>query len=248
MMARYGIEAGAYLRRQNLSEALQVSPEPGIGRTAAVESAAIGPAAGPAGAGQRRATLTLEQNMKSWIVCAVLAACCAASPAHAVPYMRIKLPTAADGDITYLVAMGSKKPARVGDDRAEVVAVGFMLVPGEAGQHPRWTVQYSLRFKDGVPPASIAVWIENPGKGHIDVRDDAPVLHDGLYTTMSPPKPMDEDSFTYMQNDRMWMAQSKFVIRYADGVERTLHQLSVLSHAERMALLNTVTAPEPAHP
>lgn len=187
--------------------------------------------------------------MKFWHVrTLVIAACCAAWPTAAVPFRQIRLPTAADGEITYLITAGTKKPVRAQDDRAEVVAVGFMLVPQGSDQRPRWTIQYSLRFKGGAQPASIAVYVENPDKGHLDVRDDSPTLHGDFYTTMSAPKTMDEGSFEHLTADRTWTSQSKFVIRYADGVERTLHQLSVLSHAERMALLKTVTSTEPSPP
>jgi hypothetical protein len=185
--------------------------------------------------------------MKSWCVPGLAAAACrAAGTALAVPYMQVKLPTAADGDITYLVAIGTKKAVHAGDSRAEVVGVGFMLVPQGPDQPPLWTIKYSLRFKGDVRPASIAVYIENPGNGHLDVRDDAPVLHGDFYTIMSAPKAMDEASFQHLKADKTWTSQSKFVIRYADGVERTLHQLSVLSHAERMRLLDKVTSTEPA--
>jgi hypothetical protein len=60
-----------------------------------------------------------------------------------------------------------------------------------------------------------------------------------------------------MIGPKPWYLQRKFMVSYADGTERTLHQLSVVTQPMRLELLQKVTgmqliqpapAPAPAKP
>ena len=164
----------------------------------------------------------------------------AATPAAAAVKV-VKLPTAADGEVSYKFDAATNLPISASDDRAEVVAVAVSFLPKKKGEDLRWVYYYSLRFKAGVKPTLVMVYDESQRPIRLEVGDKAPVLEDGAWSASSQPKVVDKKTWDSMIGKDPWYLQRKFIIDYADGHRRTLHQLSVVTQPMRLGLLEQVT-------
>ena len=164
------------------------------------------------------------------------------APAAPKPATRsVKLPTAADGDVYYQFDANTNLPISAKDDRAEVVAVALSFQPKKAGEPLRWNYYYSLQFGKDVKPKMITVFAEDKKPIKLEVGDTAPVLDGGVWSAPSQPKDVDKKTWDAMIGKDPWFLQRKFVIDYADGTQRTLHQLSVVTQVMRLELLEKVT-------
>jgi hypothetical protein len=166
-----------------------------------------------------------------------------ASPAPATrPATKpVKLPTAADGDVTYLFDANTNLPISAKDEHAEVMAAALSFEPKKAGEPLRWKYFYALQFQEGAKPTMITVYAENQRPLTLEVGDSAPVLDGGLWSASSLPKDVDKKTWDSMIGKDPWVVQRKFVIDYADGTQHTLHQLSVVTQTMRLGLLEKVT-------
>jgi len=162
-----------------------------------------------------------------------------AAPAAAVK--TIKLPTAADGDVFYRFDANTNLPISAKDDRAEVMAVALSFEPKKAGEDLQWNVYYALQFQQDAKPTMITVYAEDKKPLTLEVGDKAPALDGGLWSANSQSKAVDKKTWDSMIGKAPWFLQRKFVIDYADGTQRTLHQLSVVTQVMRLELLEKVT-------
>ena len=166
----------------------------------------------------------------------------APAPAPALAAVReIKLPTSADGEVTYKFDTATNLPISASDDRAQVVAVGVSFLPKKKGEDLRWVYYYSLRFPAGAKPTLVMVYDESQRPIKLEVGDNAPILQDGSWSATSQPKVVDKKTWDSMIGKDPWYLQRKFIIDYADGHRRTLHQLSVVTQTMRLGLLEQVT-------
>jgi hypothetical protein len=147
---------------------------------------------------------------------------------------QIKLPTAEDGEVVYQIDAVTKKPMGAKDDRAEIVNVSLNVMPKLAATRPEFFFVYGIMFKGGATPRSIAVYAEEGKALTLELKDAAPTLRGDTYTAMVAPKGMDEAAWKRMASEPTLILQKKFVIIYADGEERTLHQLAVLTNTVRL--------------
>lgn len=154
--------------------------------------------------------------------------------------VELRLPTAEDGEVIYQLNSVTKKPLSAQDDRSEVMAVSLVFLPKKPGEELRWGFLYQVRFKDGAIPKSIVVYSENNKPTTIEVRDASPTLKENTWSAISKPNVMDEKAFQFMTEKDPWFLQRKFVISYADGAERTLHQLAIITNPMRFQLLETI--------
>ena len=165
-----------------------------------------------------------------------------AKPAAPAPATKpVKLPTAADGDVTYLFDANTNLPLSAKDERAEVVAVALTFLPKKAGEPLRWNYLYSLQFGKDAKPTMITVFAEDKKPVTLEVGDSKPALEGGVWSAPSQPKEVDKKTWDAMIGKDPWFLQRKFVIDYADGTQRTLHQLSVVTQVMRLELLEKVT-------
>ena len=153
----------------------------------------------------------------------------------------IKLPTAADGEVFYQFDSKTNLPLSASDDRAEVTGVALTFLPKKGGEPLRWAFYYGLQFKPGVKPKSILVLSENQPPVSLEVGDTGPVLDKGAWSATSQPKAVDKATWDSMIGNTPWYLQRKFVITYADGNVRTLHQLAVITPTMRLELLEKVS-------
>jgi hypothetical protein len=165
----------------------------------------------------------------------------AAKAAAVPPGKRVKLPTAADGEVFYSFDPVTNLPVSAKDDRAEVVATALSFLPKKPGEDLRWAFYYALQFKTGAVPKLITVYSENKAPLKLEVGDKAPVLDGGVWTASSQPHVVDKKTFDSMIGKEPWFLQRKFVIDYADGSQRTLHQLSIVTQVMRLELLEKIT-------
>lgn len=148
---------------------------------------------------------------------------------------QIKLPTAEDGEVVYQVDTLTKKPMGARDDRAEVVNIAVSVMPKPSAARPDVFFVYGIKFKGGAMPRSIAVYAEERKPLTLELTDAAPALRGDTYTAMVAPRNMDEAAWQRIASEPALILQKKFVITYADGEERTLHQLAVLTNPVRLA-------------
>ena len=165
----------------------------------------------------------------------------AARAATAAGVKEVKLPTAADGDVFYRFDATTNLPISAKDDRSEVMAVALSFEPKKAGEPLRWKYYYALQFKEGAKPTMITVYAENQRPLTLEVGDSSPVLDGGLWSASSQAKDVDKKTWDSMIGKDPWVVQRKFVIDYADGTQRTLHQLSMVTQVMRLGLLEQVT-------
>lgn len=169
----------------------------------------------------------------------------AANPAAAAPTSAatkvVKLPTAADGEVFYRFDAATDLPIAVGDDRAVVTAVALTFLPKKSGEELRWNYLYSLQFSKGAVPKMITVFDEGMAPLKFEVADTKPALDKGGWSASSMPHAVDKKTWDSMIGKDPWVLQRKFVIDYADGTQRTLHALSVVTTTMRLELLEKVT-------
>ncbi len=150
---------------------------------------------------------------------------------------ELQLPTAEDGEITYQFDTATKKPISAKDDRAEVSGLSLSLLPKNPGDQLRLAYSYELKIKDGFVPTSIKV-ISEDGKSPSTLTEDTkPSLTGNRWSGMSRPGVVDKRAFDAFTSNDPWILQQKFQIKYSDGVERTLHQLAVITSAQRFDML-----------
>ena len=160
----------------------------------------------------------------------------------AAPAKEVKLPTAADGEVTYRFDPATNLPISASDDRVEVLAVALSFLPKKPGEQLRWNYYYALRFVPGAPkPTLVTVYAEDQRPIKFEVGDNAPLLEGGVWSASSQPRALDKKSWDSMIGKDPWFLQRKFIIDYDDGTRRTLHQLSVVTTQMRLELLEKVT-------
>ena len=98
-----------------------------------------------------------------------------------------------------------------------------------------------MELEEERPDFMITVFAENQRPLTLEVGDNAPALEGGLWSASSQPKEVDKKTWNSMIGKDPWVVQRKFVIDYADGTQRTLHQLSVVTQVMRLGLLEKVT-------
>lgn len=150
---------------------------------------------------------------------------------------EVKLPTAEDGEITYQLDTQTKKPISAKDDRAEVSVLSLSLLPKNPGEQLRLAYSYELKIKDGFVPTSIKVISEGGESPTTLIEDKKPSLTGNRWSDMSLPGVLDKRTFDAFASSDPWILQQKFIIKYSDGVERTLHQLAVITSAQRFSML-----------
>jgi hypothetical protein len=153
----------------------------------------------------------------------------------------VKLPTAADGEVFYHFDPATDLPVNASDERAVVTAAALSFLPKKKGEALQWNTYYSLQFGKGAKPTFILVYDESNKPLKLEVGDKAPVLEAGSWSASSQPRTVDKQTWDSMIGPKPWVLQRKFMISYADGTERTLHQLSVVTQAMRLELLQKVT-------
>jgi hypothetical protein len=165
-----------------------------------------------------------------------------AAPAPAPAAAKeVKLPTAADGEIVYRFDPATSLPVSAKDEKAEVLAVALSFEPKKAGEPLRWSYYYALQFQKGAVPKFITVYDESQRPLKLEVGDSAPTLDGNVWTATSQPKEVDKKTWDAMIGKDPWILQRKFMIDYADGTQRSLHQLSVVTTTMRLQLLEKVT-------
>jgi hypothetical protein len=166
----------------------------------------------------------------------------AAAPAGSANFKEVKLKTAMDGEVSYRFDNATNLPVSAKDDRAEVMATGLSFLPKKQGEGLRWAFYYALQFSGKVKPTLVTVYAENKAPMLLEVGDSAPVLDEtGTWTASSKAQVVDKKTWDSMIGKEPWVLQRKFVISYADGTQRTLHQLSVVTQVMRLELLEKVT-------
>jgi hypothetical protein len=166
-----------------------------------------------------------------------------AAPARpASPDKVVKLPTAADGEVFYHFDPATNLPVNAGDDRARVTAVALSFLPKKKGEDLQWNFFYAVQFAKGAPaPRFITVWDESNKPLKLEVGDKMPTLDGTTWSASSQPHAVDKKTWDAMIDPKPWYLQRKFIIEYADGTERSLHQLSVVTQPMRLELLQKVT-------
>jgi hypothetical protein len=166
-----------------------------------------------------------------------------AAPARpASPEKVVKLPTAVDGEVFYHFDPATNLPINAGDDRARVTAVALSFLPKKKGEDLKWNFYYSLQFAKGAPaPKFITVWDESNKPLRLEVGDKKPSVEGGTWSANSQPHAVDKKTWDSMIGPKTWYLQRKFIIEYADGTERSLHQMSVVTQQMRLELLQKVT-------
>lgn len=153
---------------------------------------------------------------------------------------EIRLPTAEDGEVSYRIDSVTKKPLSAQDDRAEITSVSLAFLPKAPGEPLRWAFLYGVRFKGGAEPKSVSVQTLGKAKTLLDASEPSVTLKDGVWNGTGKARVMDEQMFREMTRKEPWVLQKKFVITYADGSVRTLHQLAVITNPARVQLLEMV--------
>jgi hypothetical protein len=176
------------------------------------------------------------------------------------PDKVVKLPTAVDGEVFYHFDPATNLPVNAGDDRARVTAVALSFLPKKKGEDLQWNFYYALQFAKGAPaPRFITVWDESNKPLRLEVGDKKPSVEGGTWSANSQPHAVDKKTWDSMIGPKTWYLQRKFIVEYADGTERSLHQLAVVTQPMRLELLQKVTgmqllqpaqapAPTPAKP
>jgi len=162
-------------------------------------------------------------------------------PAAASTDKIVKLSTAADGDVFYHFDPATNLPIAAADDHAVVTAVALSYLPKKQGEPLRWNMIYSLQFAKGALPVLILVYDESSKPLTLKVGDKQPKLDGGQWSATSEPQVVDKKTWDSMIDAKPWYLQRKFVVSYADGTERTLHQLSVVTQQMRLELLQKAT-------
>ncbi len=181
--------------------------------------------------------------------CLVLAAALPAAaqvkptPAPAKPAADkvVKLPTAQDGEVFYHFDPATNLPVNAQDDKAMVTAAALSFQPKKKGQDLQWNEFYSLQFAKGQKPTFILVYDESNKPMKLQVGDKQPRLDGQAWSATSQPRAVDKKTWDDMIGPKTWYLQRKFMVEYADGTERTLHQLSVVTQQMRLELLQKVT-------
>lgn len=164
-----------------------------------------------------------------------------ARPAAASADKVVKLPTAADGDVFYHFDPASNLPIAAADDHALVTAVALSFLPKKPGEQLQWNIIYSLQFAKGAVPKFILVYDESSKPLKLEVGDKQPKVDGGQWSATSKPQVVDKKTWDSMIGAKPWYLQRKFMVEYADGTERTLHQLSVVTQQMRLELLQKAT-------
>jgi hypothetical protein len=164
-----------------------------------------------------------------------------AKPAAASADKVVKLPTAADGDVFYRFDPATNLPIAAADDHALVTAVALSFLPKKQGEPLRWNMIYSLQFTKGAVPKFILVYDESTKPLKLEVGDKQPTVDGGQWSATSQPQVVDKKTWDSMIGAKPWYLQRKFMVSYADGTERTLHQLSVVTQQMRLELLQKAT-------
>jgi len=153
----------------------------------------------------------------------------------------VKLPTAEDGEVFYHFDPATNLPLNAGDERARVTAVALSFLPKKKGEDLQWNYYYELQFAKGAQPKFILVYDESNKPLKLEVGDSKPTPGGGTWSASSQPHKVDKKTWDSMIGPKPWFLQRKFMIEYADGTERTLHQLSVVTQTMRLELLQKVT-------
>jgi hypothetical protein len=164
-----------------------------------------------------------------------------AKPATAAGDKVVRLPTAVDGDVSYHFDATTSLPVSAADDHAMVTAAALTFLPKKKGEPLQWNMYYSLQFAKGVVPKFILVYDEGVNPLKLEVGDVAPRPDKGQWSASSQPATVDKATWDAMISPKTWYLQRKFMVSYADGTERTLHQLSVVTQQMRLELLEKVT-------
>jgi hypothetical protein len=153
----------------------------------------------------------------------------------------VKLPTAVDGEVFYHFDPATNLPIAAADDHAIVTAVALSFLPKKQGEPLQWSTIYSLQFAKGAVPKFILVYDESTKPLKLEVGDKQPTVDGGQWSATSQPQVVDKKTWDSMIGAKPWYLQRKFMVSYADGTERTLHQLSVVTQQMRLELLQKAT-------
>jgi hypothetical protein len=159
-----------------------------------------------------------------------------AKPLHA-EIKDIPLPTDADGEVVYQFDTVTKLPRSARDERAEIMAVSFAILPKEPGAAAFWTMVYGIKFSDVVAPTSIQIEVTNKGFGAVELTDGQPTLTSSTWSSTSARHELTRQWFEKMTAKDPWFLQRKFTITYADGKKSILHQMAIITNTMRFRVL-----------
>lgn len=151
---------------------------------------------------------------------------------------ELKLPTAADGEVRFLVDTDTKLPVGAADDKAQVVTAALALLTKGKGQPVQWTWQYQIKFRTGVRVKSITIEDERDAKINLLIQDDKPNIEGNVWSGSEKSFELTKEFFTAMQAKDSWVMIRRITITYDDDVQSKLHQLIVETQPMRMKLLD----------
>lgn len=157
---------------------------------------------------------------------------------------EFKLPTAADGEVGFLVDTDTKLPVGASDDKARVTLAGLAFLPAAKGEALRWTWRYGVQFKGNPEVRRITVEDEKQKELKLLVQDDHPVFEGGVWTGAEAGNVLNKEVFELMNAKDTWMLMRRIVVTYADGSQSKLHQLIVQTQPMRVGLLERLMAPQ----
>ena len=152
-----------------------------------------------------------------------------------------KLPTAADGQVSYFVDTETRLPIGVSDQYAEVITAALSLYTNRKPTQPlSWTWSYTIKFKTGVKVKSVLIEDEQRSELRTVIKDESPLMSYNIWSGEEELKELNEEMFQLMNAKGPWIQQRKITINYEDGSKSTLHQLIAESQAKRVALLDNL--------
>ena len=166
------------------------------------------------------------------VAASMLAAACANAEVK-----EFRLPTAADGEVVFLIDAQSRLPVPAKDDRAMVTLAAFGFLPIPKGGPVLCAWQYAIRIDPKAKPVSVLIEDER-GKQLVQlVRDDHPEVRDGNWMGQEPGIKLDKGLWDAMNGPDPWILLRRITVTYADGSQSKLHQMVVETQPMRVELI-----------
>jgi len=152
------------------------------------------------------------------------------------------LPTAADGNVKFLVDAVTRLPVGVSDDKAHVLKAALTFLPKPKGEMFRWAWEYQIEFNTDKKVKRITIEDERDAELHLLIDDDHPELKGATWTGFEKSIEMTERWLNLMQAREPWLLLRRITIRYEDDSQSRLHQMVVQTRDMRVDLLHKTLA------